>query len=240
MLKGDFSAGRGDDPWQCIPTAWVEAAVERWRNRQRPGTPQSALGVDPSRGGADELVIAARYDNWIDELTVIPGAQVPTGQDALTVVYSAWRNGAAIGVDSIGVGASLFDIMKGNGINATALIGSQASHARDRSGQLGFANKRAEWWWMAREALDPENHEEIALPPDPKLKADLCAPRWKATTRSGIQVESKEDLMRRLGRSPDRGDAVVYALNTFEPARMKANRERPHESCAEYDPLSVW
>jgi hypothetical protein len=193
MLKGDFSAGRDDDPWQVIPTAWVDAAMERWRHTPRPTGPQSALGVDPARGGRDELVIAKRYANWFDELTTVPGAQVPTGQDALTVVLSAWRNGSAIGVDSIGVGASLYDVLHGNGILATAMIGSQTSHARDRSGVLAFINKRAEWWWEMRDALNPEYNEEICLPPDPKLRADLCAPRWKSSIRSGIKIAGKED-----------------------------------------------
>jgi hypothetical protein len=49
------------------------------------------------------------------------------------------------------------------------------------------------------------------LPPDRELLIDLCAPTWKLTPR-GIQVEAKEDLIKRIGRSPDKGDAVVYAL----------------------------
>src|SRR5262249_48953540 len=31
MLYGDFNAGMQDDPWQVIPTAWVQAAQARWR-----------------------------------------------------------------------------------------------------------------------------------------------------------------------------------------------------------------
>ena len=55
----------------------------------------------------------------------------------------------------------------------------------------------------------------MALPVDPKLHADLTAPTY--TVRPGqppkIYVESKADIMKRLGRSPDRGDAVVYGWN---------------------------
>ncbi|MFV0245741.1 MAG: hypothetical protein ACK5IB_12070, partial [Qingshengfaniella sp.] len=35
MLYGDFRAGIEDDPWQVIPTAWVEAAQARWRRPDR-------------------------------------------------------------------------------------------------------------------------------------------------------------------------------------------------------------
>lgn len=51
---------------------------------------------------------------------------------------------------------------------------------------------------------------ELALPPDRELRADLTAPRWNMTPR-GIQVESKDDVKQRIGRSPDAGDAVVLA-----------------------------
>ena len=61
-----------------------------------------------------------------------------------------------------------------------------------------------------REALDPISGDDIALPPDPELLADLTAPRWSITT-SGIQVESKKDIVKRLKRSPDCGDAVVLS-----------------------------
>jgi len=48
------------------------------------------------------------------------------------------------------------------------------------------------------------------LPPDQRLLSDLTAPTFKLTP-NGIQVESKEDVCKRLGRSTDRGDAVMMA-----------------------------
>jgi hypothetical protein len=74
-------------------------------------------------------------------------------------------------------------------------------------------NKRAETWWKFREALDPAYGNGLALPPDPQLRADLTSPTWKLTPR-GIQIESKDEIRKRLGRSPDRGDAVVLAWVT--------------------------
>jgi hypothetical protein len=66
-------------------------------------------------------------------------------------------------------------------------------------------------WWRMREALDPVNGYDLALPPDRELFADLCAPRYKRTPR-GIQVETKDEIKKRIGRSPDKGDSAVYAL----------------------------
>jgi hypothetical protein len=63
-----------------------------------------------------------------------------------------------------------------------------------------------------REALDPgqPGGSPIALPPDPKLVADLTAPTFEVTP-NGIKAEPKEKVCERLGRSTDRGDAVVMA-----------------------------
>jgi hypothetical protein len=57
----------------------------------------------------------------------------------------------------------------------------------------------------------------------------LCAPTWSLGS-SGILIESKDDIRKRLGRSTDKGDAVVMALSQGEIAvkkRAKAWTERP-------------
>ena len=94
---------------------------------------------------------------------------------------------------------------------------------------MAFVNKRAEAHWRFREALNPDQDggSAIALPPDPQVLADLTAPRWKLMTR-GIQIESKEDLKKpeRLGRSPDKGDAIVMAWSEGEKALIRKMRKR--------------
>jgi len=72
-----------------------------------------------------------------------------------------------------------------------------------------MVNKRAELWWSFRDLLDPGNGHKVALPPDSGLFADLCAPTYSLKP-GGIQIEAKEHIVKRLGRSPDKGDAVVY------------------------------
>jgi len=86
-----------------------------------------------------------------------------------------------------------------------------------------------------REALDPDQPDgsAIALPPDPELRADLCTPTWKLTAR-GILLESRDDIRKRLGRSPGTGDAVVMcwsegnaaAVSRHDPEKWKQHRDR--------------
>jgi len=62
-----------------------------------------------------------------------------------------------------------------------------------------------------REALDPANNTGIALPPDNRLRADLCAPTWEVQGAI-IKVEGREEILKRIGRSPDSGSAYILAL----------------------------
>jgi hypothetical protein len=38
-------------------------------------------------------------------------------------------------------------------------------------------------YWRLREALDPHTGDNLALPPDAELEADLKAPKWSADHR---------------------------------------------------------
>ena len=53
---------------------------------------------------------------------------------------------------------------------------------------------------------------EISLPDDDELRADLSALRYLFTQDGRLQIESKDDCRKRLGRSPDRADAVALAF----------------------------
>lgn len=211
LLYGDFGAGREDDPWQVIPTAWVLAAQARWKKDGKPGHVMTSLGVDVARGGQDSTVLSPRYDNWFDEQRVYPGSSTPDGNAVAGLVMKEIRLGTtSINVDVIGVGSSVFDILRARGMNVCAMHASEKSTKHDKSGQMSFRNRRAEWWWKMREALDPDSGSNLALPPDRQLMADLCAPRWKLSAQ-GVQIESKEEIIKRIGRSPDKGDSIVYA-----------------------------
>lgn len=214
VRRGDFTVGIRDDEWQVIPTAWVQAAMDRWRPDGHLGRSVTAAGNDPSRGGNDEFVIAKRYDNWVAPLLAYPATSAPDGQRGAQLVYKALGGDKTIPVqiDIIGsAGSSVYDQCRDLGLRAVEMNASEKSEKRDRSGKLGFVNQRAEWHWTMRELLDPVSRQDIALPPDPQMKADLCSARWHATPR-GIQVEAKEDIKARIGRSPDRGEAVIYCV----------------------------
>src|SRR5262245_13190266 len=90
-----------------------------------------------------------------------------------------------------------------------------------------FCNKRIETWWKLGETLSPEqaSGSSIALPPDPQIRADLAAPRFRYTPR-GPLLEQKAEIIKRLERSPDCGDAVVQ----WWERQWRELRKGPHRS----------
>ena len=79
------------------------------------------------------------------------------------------------------------------------------------------------------------------FPEDDHLADELCSIRWKVSSAGQIQIEPKSDLRSRLGRSPDRADAVAMAvwgqqraaeqnlsLAGFEEVNASLWRPKPH------------
>ncbi len=222
LLYGDFGVEGQADPWQVIPAAWVKAAQARWLERERPADmPLSGVGVDVARGGLDSMVIAPRYGSWFDEPVKIPGADVADGPTAAALVAQNVNRKQHIGyinVDVIGVGSSAYDSLAAmypdvaravnvaEGSSYTAMSQSDPPQPLFR-----MRNKRAEMYWRFREALDPDGGADIALPPGNELVADLCAARYKVLAGGVIQIEEKDKIKERIGRSPDMGEAIMLA-----------------------------
>ncbi|MEV5786445.1 hypothetical protein AB0L42_36440 [Streptomyces sp. NPDC052287] len=124
------------------------------------------------------------------------------------------KEGAAAVVDSIGVGGGVVDRLRELGAPVLAYTGAAKSKLRTRDREWGFFNVRSAAYWKLRELLDPAFGAELALPPDDLLVSDLTTPTWDITTGvpPKIKVEPKEDVVARLGRSPDRDDAVAMSL----------------------------
>ncbi len=229
MLRGDFNAGSTDPAWQLIPTEWVKAAMARWTPRDAKG-PMTALGLDPSRGGMDKTSVARRHGTWFDELITVPGTVTKDGPSTAGFVVPLVRNGACICVDAIGIGSSALDFIRGLNLLVLPVVGSAGSTISDKDGNLRMRNKRAEMYWLLREALDPTNPDPIYLPPDQELMADLCAVRYKVVTMgkvAAILMRDKDEIREVLGRSPDKGDSVAQTFVSDIPEPESIRQPSP-------------
>ncbi len=226
LLRGDFAAQGVADPWQVIPTAWVKLAQARWLERERPDMPLSGVGVDVARGGRDSMVVVRRYGTWFAEPAKTPGVDVQDGPTAAGVVFHELEHERHIGYinfDVIGVGSSAYDsaaaMWPGIAKPVNVAAGSDyvvMSKAERPEPLFRMKNKRAEMYWRFREALDPDGGADLALPPGNEIVADLCAARYKVLAGGVIQIEEKEAIKKRIGRSPDVGEATMLAQCDLE------------------------
>jgi len=201
---------------QVILQSWYPRHVAEWV-RLRGMVPVTCFGLDVARSqSGDETVLAA-------------GSEV--GVRAL----HRWRSNdnmdhvkriLQIARESYGV-----DLRDGSVPICVEMGGGYGGGVSDRLNELGvwvmefmpsgravvkpglYVNARAEWYMLLARRLDPSDNWQShpwALPADDKLHDDLSAP-VKMLVRGGTawQIEPKEDISRRLGRSPDSGDSVV-------------------------------
>lgn len=213
-VLGEFHASDEDS---VIPLAWVEAAVERWYAWDAAGRPavdgRRVIGVDVARAGGDSTILAHRQGLLIASLEV--HNREDTMQTTARVQAAAGAGeGAVPVVDSMGVGGGVVDRLRELKVPVLAYTGAASTRARTRDGEWGFRNVRSAAYWRMRELLDPAFGAELALPDDDMLLADLTTPTWDVTSGvpPKIRVEPKDDVIARLGRSPDKGDAVVMAM----------------------------
>lgn len=225
LLYGDFSVSLSDKPLQLFPSAWVRAATQRYRElvlAAPTGDPThnrelSAIGTDVARGGMDSTVVMRRYGAFVAEPILIPGSEATTGPDVASRVLSYRRNNCPLVVDANGVGASVYDhLTQALGIDEVyAYVGSKKSMRRDKSNKMGFVNLRSERYWALREALDPASPTKLALPDDAELAEELLTMTYEEQSGK-YKVIAKKDLIKILGRSPDKADALILCLASPE------------------------
>lgn len=228
--RGEFKRVLRDNPEQLIKAAWVKAAQDRWTDAPPQGVPMCAIGVDSAQGGDDFNILSARHDGWYEQLTAIPGKDTPDGSDLLAPILNLRRDNAKVVIDlGGGYGSVTYSKLNENRIPSTIYKGGTSSNARSNCpAKFEFANKRTEVWWRFREALDPDQPggSRIALPPDSRLFSDLTAPMYKIK-RNTVHLEEKTELVKRLGRSTDRGDAVVMAWSDGDKIENSYTQWKP-------------
>ena len=247
LLYADFKAAMQDNAMQVIPSAWVEAAQKRWKPKTIKPEMDSA-GMDVARGGLDDTTLARRHGAWFDEPLIWKGKETPDGPTAAGAVLPYLKDGSPIHVELPGAGESAYDHIKAI-YNAPAIgvnVGSGAT-APDKNNLFTFANRRSELVWRMREFLDPANNKGVELPPDDRLKRELCSYRWRLQGRT-VYVESREEIIKRIGNSPDVATAYILAL-IETPKYHKLTSEylkhggKPHSKAPSgrgHDPLAAF
>ena len=209
------SRAHGISPMQAtdalIHWDWCRQAAARSLFEALDGPP--ALGVDVANSeDGDKYAIARGKGSQLIEVESAPCPDAnKLGGEVFLLMQQRGIRGEYVGVDPVGVGAGTVNELTRLGVSVRELAGDVIDRQYDGQVQMAeeFVSFRAQMWWQMRLDLFNGDKSKIVLPNDEELFADLCTPRF--TTKSGkIVVEPKETIRKRLGRSPDKGDAAVY------------------------------
>ncbi len=206
-------AGEVED--QLIDFSWVDSAQKRWADEYPPG--ERIAGVDVARHGEDASVITVRVGDHVKSV------QRQYGNDINTTV--GWLMNTVkeeqidhVFVDDTGVGGGVTDLARSLGAPVDGVHPQWSAAQRTK-----FSCVHDEIWWTVREKL---RNGEMSLPDDDMLAADLVAVKVLRYDLQGRPVfEKKDDMKKRLGRSPDSGDALALSYyGTFpEMAGVQEN-----------------
>lgn len=203
-----------------IPYEWIELANQRWLKLKEDGfvsKKHPRVGVDVAGMGRDNSIIIPRYGSWVPEiLSHQSGGQADHMKVVgMTVPYLKDPKAKAF-IDTIGEGAGCYSrLQELDYQNAySCKFSESARNLHDVTGVYSFANMRAYLFWAVRDWLNPKNGFNAALPPDDALATEATEIHWSFQSNGNIVIESKDEIKKRLKRSPDKFDALA---NTFYP-----------------------
>jgi len=200
-----------------VGTALVDAAVERWPTMSDEGA--LVLGLDVARFGDDDSVIAPRRGQRVGELLVEHGKstdQIAGWARDTALALRVKDERVTINVDTIGVGGGVADTLRTYDLDWLQVVDVNSSEAASDPEQ--FHNRRSEMAFAVKDFLA----EGGAIPRDGKLEGELVAPTYDFDPRGRRRVESKDDIKKRIKRSPDRADAVALAVAVAAPEPIRA------------------
>ena len=176
----------------------ARAAVERIAE---PDT-EVILGVDVARFGGDKSVIYKRSGAVARMLFGRAGIDTMAFVSPIMDAIEEHKPDTVV-VDAVGVGAGVADrlIELNPPCHIVAFQGGASAVNKAR-----FANITAECWWGMREAF---RRGVIDIEDDKRLVAQLTSRRYSIRSDRTIALESKDDIKKRGGRSPDEADALA-------------------------------
>ena len=172
------------------------------------------------------------HDSEIGEKVILPYCKTTEISNRLARMSHQNENCTAV-VESIGadLGAGVLDELEELGVNTLQYNPAGAPRERDK-----YVNMRAEAWDTAARALCegilPQSNSLLTMASSyTTLESQLCVPTYKFKAAQ-MFVEAKEDIKKRLGRSPDHADAYIIALWAWPQIRTSREHSKAREDIA--------
>lgn len=214
-----------------IPQQWLDLAHERWRQasgKEPLSSEPRMLGVDVAGMGRDSTCFCERKGCWVAPFDVHnSGGQADHMRVAGNIINRRkFDPKMYVSIDTIGEGAGVYSRcleldQEQYIISCKYSEGAKGANDKDLSditGQYKFVNMRAWLFWAVRDWLNPKNETGAMLPPDARFDEEATEIKWSFRSDGRILIEPKDDIKKRIGRSPDLFDALA---NTFYPIRSK-------------------
>lgn len=189
---------------------WLEHAAKGWRDGEPDPDARRVFALDPAPIRPDVSVLAVRRGNrlegfelWqgrIDTMELVERVRSELRERGVSLDQQSPRT-ETMRVDEVGLGAGVLDRLEELGYRVEGFNGRKQADEHE----LSF-NRRAKAYWTLRQKLEAG---EVDLPDGLPLFEELLALRWRSTPDRRFQLERKEDVKSRLGRSPDRADATA-------------------------------
>lgn len=165
------------------------------------------LGVDVARMGEDYTVVYSYHDGVLRQVDKWNKTNaVETGRKIAELALGL--GAVEVRIDGVGLGGPVVDIVNqhcDNRFSTISMIGNAAS-----PDLLKWINARAYWYDTLRERM-LDGQIDISFE-DSELQDELGDVEYHfKNQRSSLQLEKKEDIRARTGKSPDYADAAVYA-----------------------------
>lgn len=196
----------------------VDAAMRRTIDEREVSRAQVRLGVDVARGGIDDSALVRRRGQKVYHLETQPSSL--TGPELAGVIQfiAKEKKVERVFIDNTGgYGGSVIDNLNlgTKNIYVTPVVYNATAQDKTR-----YANKRAEMYVRMRDWIKAGG----CLPNDPKLKQELLAPDiWFLGNK--FQLEDKAQIKIKIGRSPDRADALAQTFADVEEEAENAGYE---------------
>jgi hypothetical protein len=209
-----------------IPPEHVKAAVEL----ELPSEGIRSAGLDVAAGGANRSSLAIRKGCHVSVETW----NYKNGNDLVHRVIEEGNENRIeyLNYDKIGVGHSVYSTIERTerkikfekfGVNAGAKPSGIFYPEFNKKGRDIFINARAEWWYITARMfkktheyvngkVDHPLEELISIENDGELIAQLSSPKKLITETGKIKVESKDKMLGRGVKSPDKADALIMAV----------------------------
>lgn len=193
---------------QFISSADVDKGYGKTLKPEQYNFAPTVITVDPSWEGDDELVIAKRQGLAFTILKTIPKNDNDIHIANLIAQYEDEYHADSVFIDG-GFGTGI--VSAGRTMRRKWTIVWFSAESPD----VGCLNLRAHMWKQARDWFKAGG----VIPEDPILYEELTSIETVPRGDMKIQLESKKEYKKRLGRSPNRADALVISF--AYPVRRK-------------------